>query len=89
LGLAVESGLVSLMLFLMFAFSIIFVFFRRIHFIGDNFLKGVSLGFLGTVIDFFVHGMVDYNIAGNTTYLFWFACAIISSNMFLYAEKVK
>lgn len=36
------------------------------------------LGLLACLIDFIVHGMVDYTMAGKTGYLFWFYLGLIS-----------
>ncbi|OGS27719.1 MAG: hypothetical protein A2297_00240 [Elusimicrobia bacterium RIFOXYB2_FULL_48_7] len=76
LGLCAESGLISLVLFLAFVCGVLAYGFRNLAGIESKFAQGALLGFTGTVIDFMVHGLVDYNLRGNTVYFFYFACGM-------------
>ncbi len=43
-----------------------------------HWLKILVLGIMACLIDFCIHGMVDYTLSGMTGYLFWFYLGIIS-----------
>ncbi|MBU2614857.1 MAG: O-antigen ligase family protein [Elusimicrobia bacterium] len=77
LGLSAESGIFSIIIFLIFVGSILVFGFKGLHSVENKFMQSVLLGCIGTVIDFMVHGFVDYNLRGNTVYFFWFACGMI------------
>lgn len=89
LGLGAETGLLSLGLFLAFVVGILVSGFRNLNSVKDRFLKGALLGCIGVIIDFLIHGLVDYNLRGNTVYFFWFACGLIVSINSKYETKVK
>ncbi len=78
LGLSAESGVISLVIFLFFVGSVLVFGFKGLPFVESKFMQSVLLGCMGTVIDFMVHGLVDYNLRGNTVYFFWFACGMIA-----------
>jgi len=58
--------------------SVLVFGFKGLPFVESKFMQSVLLGCMGTVIDFMVHGLVDYNLRGNTVYFFWFACGMIA-----------
>jgi len=72
LQLAVEAGIVGLLALswlLVSAFRWAWIVFKEAE---TSFSKILALGILACLIDFLVHGMVDYTLSGQTGYLFWF-----------------
>ncbi|OGS20888.1 MAG: hypothetical protein A2252_00635 [Elusimicrobia bacterium RIFOXYA2_FULL_39_19] len=84
LGLWAEAGLIALGLFLVFSGSVLIYGIKNLKNITDPFSAGLCAGCMGTVIDFLVHGLVDYNLRGNTIYFFYIACGMI---VYLAANK--
>lgn len=73
-----DLGIIGIsILFLIIIF--IFLYFRNKFLVSDNFLLSVNLGIFGSFIDFFLHGLVDNVLRGETAFLFWFLLGIVFS----------
>lgn len=67
-------GLSTLAILLGVALGWIWKIYRRL---SDPWLKAMAVGILAGVVDFLVHGQVDYTLAGRTGFLFWFYLGLI------------
>ncbi|MDI6641874.1 MAG: O-antigen ligase family protein [Elusimicrobiota bacterium] len=78
LGLASETGLLGLISFLTlvgYAFVLNFCLITKSSY---DWMKYLSLGIAGSIVDFLVHGFVDYTLYGGTGYFFGFLLGIIA-----------
>ncbi len=77
----VESGLIGILLLLTIMFLIIIYILQLVQ---ENKIP-IVFGILGVVIDFYLHGLVDNVLWGETMYMFWFFIGIL---FLLSKEKV-
>ncbi|MFN3550617.1 MAG: O-antigen ligase family protein [Endomicrobiia bacterium] len=73
-----DSGIIGI-LFLILIVVNIFLYFKDKFIISDRFLLSINLGIFGSLIDFFIHGLVDNVLRGETAFLFWFLLGIVFS----------
>ncbi len=73
-----DLGIIGV-IFLAVMIIYIFLYFKDKFMVLDKFILSVNLGIFGSFIDFFVHGMVDNVLRGETAFLFWFLLGIIFS----------
>ncbi|MBU1262945.1 O-antigen ligase family protein [bacterium] len=76
LHIAAETGLLGFLAF----FWLLIAAFRLGYGVAqeDERFRILGLGLLASLIDFVVHGMVDYTLAGKSGYLFWFYLGIVA-----------
>jgi len=79
IGLIQETGIFGLIVFL----TILFTIFKRIILILKNnfnfWEKTLTWGILGVIVDFSVHGLLDYPLRAETAYMFWFLAGLLFS----------
>lgn len=72
-----ETGIIGLSA-LVVLFSVALRWIWKVHKrLTDPWLISVALGIMAGVLDFLVHGQVDYTLAGRTGFLFWFYLGFI------------
>lgn len=78
LGLAAETGILGLLSFILLAVYSLILNLKLVIKLQYNWMKFLLLGIAGSIIDFLIHGFVDYTLYGETGYLFGFFLGLIA-----------
>lgn len=73
---AAETGLTGLLILIWLLVSALRSIWRISKRINHTWSQALTIGILASLIDFIVHGLVDYTLAGKTGYLLWFLLGI-------------